>query len=409
MLTRIYKVASLPFDVALCVIARLISALVPRDPGTIVFIPRLDGNFEGNLKYLLLYMRDNPEAQGLGLWWMTSDRRVANMLKEAGIQVAMHRGLRSHWILLRASIVVVDSGEWVGKQRAALAASARIVQLWHGSGLKTVALLNQETKKKIWNNPALRLLSRIRGIIPVYDTVCFATEFQLQARSKAFRYRCRLVTQQPRNDVLRGDVFRDAHLGADVPVLNTVVQWKSIPTRSVVLLAPTHPPSGEPSMLSLIDVSLLNRHLKSNGVLLVVKRHPKDDAVIEALENCMEYDRTKDVYPLLPLVDALVTDFSSIYTDFLTLRRPTVFFTGNLKRYESKRTLVHDHAAMAPGPACVDLASLIEALGMSQEEYEDAYGDDVSRVIRELSGELDLSGCETVFQHLRDTYGLCSH
>jgi len=40
-----------------------------------------------------------------------------------------------------------------------------------------------------------------------------------------------------------------------------------------------------------------------------------------------------DTYCLLNMADMLVTDYSSVYTDFMLLDRPSVFFTYDIEEY----------------------------------------------------------------------------
>jgi CDP-glycerol glycerophosphotransferase (TagB/SpsB family) len=58
-----------------------------------------------------------------------------------------------------------------------------------------------------------------------------------------------------------------------------------------------------------------------------------------------------DVYPLLNKTDILLTDFSSVYLDYLLLDRPIIFTPFDLKEYvSSDRQLYYDYNEVTPGP-----------------------------------------------------------
>jgi CDP-glycerol glycerophosphotransferase len=86
---------------------------------------------------------------------------------------------------------------------------------------------------------------------------------------------------------------------------------------------------------------------------------------------------TNDV---LAVTDVLVTDYSSIFMDFLATGRPILFFTPDLGTYEGARGL-YLPLEQWPGPICTDIATLarnINALGTGAADdpavaYSDAY------------------------------------
>ena len=69
--------------------------------------------------------------------------------------------------------------------------------------------------------------------------------------------------------------------------------------------------------------------------------------------NLLEYSPAKDVYPLMALSDLLITDYSSIFFDFLLLDRPILFFAYDLENYLSNdRNMYFDYDSMTPGAKC---------------------------------------------------------
>ena len=52
--------------------------------------------------------------------------------------------------------------------------------------------------------------------------------------------------------------------------------------------------------------------------------------------NIIVLDSSLDIYPLLPLFDGLISDYSSIMRDFGLLNRPVVLYTFDLEQYISQ-------------------------------------------------------------------------
>lgn len=87
-----------------------------------------------------------------------------------------------------------------------------------------------------------------------------------------------------------------------------------------------------------------------------------------------------DTNDLLSAVDVLVTDYSSIFFDYLPLKRPVVFYTPDLEDYESYRGLYFKMADM-PGKCCSNTAELSSAV---HEAITGSTGSDMALAIREF-------------------------
>jgi CDP-glycerol glycerophosphotransferase (TagB/SpsB family) len=63
-------------------------------------------------------------------------------------------------------------------------------------------------------------------------------------------------------------------------------------------------------------------------------------------------------------VDVLVTDYSSIYTDFLLLDRPIIFTPVDLEEYEAERGFFFDYGndVCTPGPKVRNAEDFLAAL-----------------------------------------------
>ena len=92
-------------------------------------------------------------------------------------------------------------------------------------------------------------------------------------------------------------------------------------------------------------------------------------------KNIYFVDPSSDIYPFLKHVDLLITDYSSIYFDFLLLDRPIIFFCFDLEDYLAKnRDMYFEYNKVTPGDKARNYAELktciIKAL-KGQDEYSE--------------------------------------
>ncbi|MEP6696934.1 MAG: CDP-glycerol glycerophosphotransferase family protein [Pseudonocardiales bacterium] len=92
------------------------------------------------------------------------------------------------------------------------------------------------------------------------------------------------------------------------------------------------------------------------GVQVVVKPHPLDHESYEeygflALNDRALADAGVGLYQLLARADALITDYSSVWTDYLVLDRPLAFYMPDYAAYENGRGFNIDNLPdVIPGP-----------------------------------------------------------
>ena len=80
---------------------------------------------------------------------------------------------------------------------------------------------------------------------------------------------------------------------------------------------------------------------------------------IDNFNLLLDYDPQLDIYPLLKHTDMMITDYSSIYFDYLLLDKPIIFYPYDFEQYtKDDRNLLFDYESMTPGPHCQDQTSL---------------------------------------------------
>ncbi len=339
--------------------------LFPRKKNLILFAGKNDGLFFDNVKYLYLYLH-NLKQNNISYYFFTSHKSVYNLLRQHNLPVLLHPSFRSIFSLIRANVFVTCSEQWRKKFKHHLLIKAKKVQLWHGVPLKKVGLC-MDSIMEDRNSWAGRLSNTIQGKNYNYD-VCVTTSefFTSQIFSKAVNAKNYIESGYPRNDILFKEKLGELDLiDADVETLNKIDELRNKGFKSV-LYAPTwDDPLGNAVKSGFLNLEKLSDFAKKQKLLFVFKFHPsvRCDKEFGMFDNIVYYDSVKDIQPLLRVTDILVTDYSSVYMDYLLLDRPIVFFPYNYEKYiESQNGLLFDYKSMSPGPLCYTQDQLHEAL-----------------------------------------------
>lgn len=330
-----------------------LSHVIPKRKGSTLFIEQGRDRFIDNVKYLFICLAE----EGRNCCYLTRGLFTARQLRDLGLPVVEGPFLRAIATLLRAETVVVDGfGLRVGL-RFFLCHGSRKIQLWHGFPIKKINLQRYPTAPRLRDRVA-KAFWGFTGRYPRYDllisTSLFCTE---KALAGAFRTRQTVDTGYPRNDVFFREPTPKDLLGTDLPAINRLRSLKQAGER-LILYAPTFRDSkGDAITDGAIDLARLNQFALKNQLRFVIKSHSNDSDIYSGASypGLVSYNSSADVYPALPLFDMLVTDYSSIFFDFLLLERPIVFFPYDYDKYISRdRPLIFDYREITPGPVCLD-------------------------------------------------------
>lgn len=381
----------------------IVPYLVPKKKDLIVLIPRFGGTMNGNIKYFFLYLvkRHTQECEP---YLLTQRRATAFALQQQGLPVLLHPSLRSVVTLLRARSVVVESTDWSRRLKSLLVRRATSFQIWHGNGMKQVSLTGKTFLAKLHGSALQRWTLRWCNIYPTYDVVFFASHMQRKRRSASFSMKEAVLNGQPRNDVLFDADFGWDLIGCDLAGTDKIKRAAAAGKR-VVLYCPTwrHPTDTQPTQV--LDLAQLNEFALRHGLLIVWKAHPKDKSAVGEREAIMVLDKDADTYPVMRYADCMITDYSSIYMDYILLDRPILFFPYDLDAYIAKRGIQHDYDAISPGPKCLTQAQLQEALREIVVDRRDTWAEAREQVRRDFYEYRDGRSCERLFAEIRRRAG----
>ncbi|MDT0702586.1 glycosyltransferase [Mammaliicoccus sciuri] len=158
-------------------------------------------------------------------------------------------------------------------------------------------------------------------------------------------------------------------------------QYSGIDQKPILLYSPTwrgenvnNPEDNIQEIIETIDK--LNKSTKYNILLKVhpfVFNHAKNHKEL----NQFLVDDNIDTNELLSIIDILVTDYSSIFFDFLVTKKPILFYVPDIKTYDLNRGLYLDSNSL-PGPSLGNLDQLVEAINNiddTHKEFKEKYND----------------------------------
>jgi CDP-glycerol glycerophosphotransferase len=338
-----------------------------------LFFGEHGGKFIGNNKYYYLYLKERTTEP---VYWVVEDDDLFLELQDQGIDVLDFRAPETLYILLRAAYFYFDNMTWQRKYPWLRYFKAKIIHMSHGVGLKMTEkmLIPQEFMKRLTKRELQRLNSKIFNNSLLIST----SEFYAKNVSEpAYNTPMERITLSgyPKNDLFYKDI-PGCSVFTDKQTLGILDIHKSQGGK-VIVYAPTFRDMDvQFKYADVIDYRVLDQHLVANQMLLVIKSHASVGGLqdSDSYRNILFYDNQKDGYPLLKEADLLVTDYSSIYMDFLHCRKPVLYFVYDYTHYiENHREIQFDFHKMTPGPKAENYQQLITWLGHFLVKEKDDY------------------------------------
>lgn len=182
------------------------------------------------------------------------------------------------------------------------------------------------------------------GDVDFFTDIICTSEFAGELRCKTFpgREDTMRVLGFPRNDVFFQKTNAKIRMG--ISEIDKLIVW--MPTFkhhvSGVRNDSKNEKNDDSNFLCDAELLLLNEHLMQNHVFLMIKYHPGQDmryvkniaySNIKTYVNQDLYEKNVNIYELLAESDALITDFSSVYVDYLLCDKMIGFDISGMEDY----------------------------------------------------------------------------
>ncbi|QNN54038.1 CDP-glycerol glycerophosphotransferase family protein [Nocardioides mesophilus] len=285
-------------------------------------------------------------ARHMRVYWLVSDDPaqlrwlIADAEKAETVRCLPKESRRAYWAYLTASLVFFTHGLYGSPKPPP---HKTFVNLWHGDGPK------RRTN-----------FAQIRSTMVVSGTHLWGSR---RAASFGVEPKNVIISGNPRVDQFARPVG-DASLTAlgirpEAPFILWLPTYRSTEYKGRRLGEVRDWSDAEEISRSARARALLARVAElaeRSGVTLAVKPHHLDadkfaDLGMRVITNADLRESQVNLYQLLARAHGLITDYSSVWTDFLATDRPIGFYCPDIDDYTASRGLnVDDYPSLLPGP-----------------------------------------------------------
>ena len=151
------------------------------------------------------------------------------------------------------------------------------------------------------------------------------------------------------------------------------------------------------------ELKQLNKKLSDNNELLIIKVHhaqsgviTQDQSNIKFIDNEFLNKLDVSLLDIYPLVDAMLTDFSSAYFGYLELNRPIGFINADKEKYLKNRGFtIEDVETIQPGVKILNIQQLegfLDEIHNNIDKYEDERKDIKTKFV----GDYKNNNCQSI-------------
>lgn len=285
------------------------------------------------------------------------------------------------------------------------------IQFWHGFPLKTLGLMDPVDRN---NTDYIKRLSLMDDFVISYSQL-YTTLYNACFPHTYEHYK---ILGMPRNDFLflnreKSLKFLSLLIGIEIDDLRKKKNIIYVPTYRDIESRKDSVFSTSGIVHSLVSNKSFLKTLDLNDYNLFIKLHPFE----AKLEQELAYLRRKnifflnddrlslnnlDFYEVLPAFDLLITDYSSIYFDWLLIERPVIFYTPDLNYYDENRGfLLEPIYDWMPGPICTTLEEVLSNLNLGPEALKQKFLSEIVRLKNIVHEHHDSNSSERIISFLR--------
>lgn len=347
-----------------------LNKIIPKDKKQILFYDSGRDYLDDNTEAFYSWMKSNSYDKNYKMiCCVPNEKKHNNILNYKPVGI-----IKGVWYYLRSKYVFFSFGDF----RIKPANNQIVINQWHGTPLKSIGKLTQDQNylnEKLDNFTYLLVSSEY--FVPIMQKAfgCDKNKIKIcgQARvdyffsEKKVKEILNLSDQTYQKYILWMPTFRESKDGRFKENSNIETE------------------TGLPIFCKTNNLSKLNDYLKEKQILLVIKIHPYAKigsynteltlSNIKVLNNENIISKGVKLYEFVKEFDALLTDYSSIFCDYIILNRPIAFTLDDYHSYEDKRGFVfEDITKYMPGYHLYneqDMYEFIDDIAIDKDRYKE--------------------------------------
>ena len=397
------------FNLIVNSLVRLFTCFIPKNPRRVLIGLWRGNRYADNARYCYFELTklDNVEVN-----LVVNDKKLYNILKEKNINVVKKWSFKSLYLHVTSKYHIIDQ-DHKGLLGYFSVNSVRIM-LWHGVPLKKIWKLELKDKKNKLAYLIEKLNQKLRAICKGYCSIGSWYVYNLVTPSKydwdeifskcIFSHLVKpIFCKYPRVNYMLGNVD-NVLLDEEEQYLQEIEKYKK-ENKKILFYAPTFRDETGTMLFGTKSEKELQKFisfLNSKNIVLMVKMHAVDKKQIDEIKNCILLDSKCDISVFMKYADGLVTDYSSVYFDYLIFDRPIIFYPYDIDNYKTlDRGLMVDYDACTPGEKVYSIEDLCENINkLNQNNWQDGYEKERKKTQEKI---MDVS-LKSVGEYIEDKY-----
>ena len=318
-----------------------VNKVIPKEKGRILFYNRTETYM--NNYALFKYMEKNEKVKSrtviyampnVNVFIINQDCKTVNLKGIISYVKTIFNFMRSEYVFYDNSNLRINPSK---KQK--------VINLWHGTPLKKIGFMSKSATKLTKN------------ALNCFDKILLSNECQDEIYKKSFNLQKNQILHMgyPRNDLLFTEEVLLSKVISNYSKFSKHIIWMTTYRVTKEGISHTDIKNWSETGIPLINneraLKTINDFLLKENIQLIIKMHNNNSedrlskieySNIFYLSEDMFLKHNLQMYELLGSTDALITDYSSIYFDYLLLNKPIGFILDDIESYKSKNGLYYD-------------------------------------------------------------------
>lgn len=344
-----------------------ISGIFIRNKNRIILGAWNGEKYSDNSKYMMNYISQIDKFE---LIWIGKKKLKNNIPIKSNIKFVEYNSLKSYYYLLTSKYIFITHS-YTDVSKFNVLKGAKVIQLWHGIGIKKIGS-NTISHIRFFDKIRFKLQSIIRN----YDYFICSSKLNQKRNLIAFKYYGAnedniIESGQPRNDIL----FKFNQNDIDNVKEKYFKEYNIPQNKKIITYLPTFRINQQEQFsfwdLNHKNMERLKHILETNNIIILEKSHQHSiDITNKKQSNNYIYNISSisdiDTQELLLVTDILITDYSSVYMDYLLLDREIIHYVYDYEKYTtSDQGLYYDIYDISGGQIVDDIDKLLNAIEKS--------------------------------------------